>query len=98
MLADLAHRGETELNEPVAKLLPPHIGVPSRNGREITLRDLAQEGRTMLVVTHEMAFAREVSNRVVFMNQGFIEEQGAPADLFESPKSERLCQFLSRVK
>ena len=56
---------------------------------------LAKEGMTMMVVTHEMGFAREVSNRVIFLNQGVIEEEGRPADLFAAPKTERLRQFLS---
>ncbi len=79
-------------DEPTSALDPEMVGEVLR-----VMRDLAQEGRTMLVVTHEMAFAREVSNRVVFMNQGLIEEQGPPAELFGSPKSERLRQFLARV-
>ncbi|MDF2811403.1 MAG: histidine/lysine/arginine/ornithine transporter ATP-binding protein, partial [Microvirga sp.] len=53
------------------------------------------EGRTMLVVTHEMAFARDVSNRVMFLHQGMVEEEGAPADVFGAPKSERFKQFIS---
>ena len=56
---------------------------------------LAAEGRTMLVVTHEMGFAREVSNRVIFLNQGVVEEEGKPAELFGAPRSDRLRQFLS---
>jgi len=60
-----------------------------------TMRQLADQGMTMLVVTHEMGFAREVSNRVIFLNQGVIEEEGKPAELFAAPKSERLRQFLS---
>jgi len=59
------------------------------------MRSLAEEGRTMLVVTHEMAFARDVSNKVVFLHKGVIEETGAPAELFTQPKSERFRQFLS---
>lgn len=58
---------------------------------------LAKQGMTMVLVTHEMAFAREVSNRVVFTAGGIIEEQGTPADLFGSPKSPRLREFLSKV-
>jgi len=50
----------------------------------------------MLVVTHEMGFAREVSNRVIFLNQGVIDEEGRPQDFFSAPRSERLRQFLSR--
>ena len=59
------------------------------------MKDLAQEGRTMVVVTHEMGFAREVSNHVIFLHQGRIEEEGAPAQVLNTPKSERLGQFLS---
>jgi arginine/ornithine transport system ATP-binding protein len=56
---------------------------------------LAKEGRTMLVVTHEMGFAREVANQLIFLHQGKIEEQGLPSEVLQSPKSERLAQFLS---
>lgn len=56
---------------------------------------LAKEGRTMLVVTHEMGFAREVANQLIFLHQGKIEEQGVPAQVLGSPKSDRLAQFLS---
>ena len=56
---------------------------------------LAEEGRTMLVVTHEMGFAREVSTHLIFLHQGRIEEQGVPAEVLANPKSERLAQFLS---
>lgn len=59
------------------------------------MRSLAEEGRTMLVVTHEMAFAREVSDRVLFLHEGRIEEEGSPDDVFEQPKSERFRAFLS---
>lgn len=59
------------------------------------MRDLADEGRTMLVVTHEMGFAREVSNRVVFLHEGRVEEDGSPSQVFENPKSERFKAFLS---
>ncbi len=61
------------------------------------MRDLARDGMTMLVVSHEMGFAREVADRVLFMADGIIEEQGAPAELFENPKSERTRRFLSRI-
>ena len=60
------------------------------------MKDLAASGMTMLVVTHEMAFARDVSNRVIFMSDGRIEEDGDPATVFSSPKSERTRDFLSR--
>ena len=60
------------------------------------MRDLARDGTTMIVVTHEMAFAREVSDHVMFLHNGLIEEQGAPAQLFQNPQSERLKQFLNK--
>jgi arginine/ornithine transport system ATP-binding protein len=59
------------------------------------MKDLAMEGRTMVVVTHEMGFAREVSKQVIFLHQGRIEEQGDPALVLTAPRSERLAQFLS---
>ena len=59
------------------------------------MRKLAEEGRTMVVVTHEMGFAREVANHLIFLHQGLIEEQGVPAEVLSQPKSERLGQFLS---
>ncbi|VWX61772.1 histidine/lysine/arginine/ornithine transporter subunit; ATP-binding component of ABC superfamily [Burkholderiales bacterium 8X] len=62
------------------------------------MRDLAREGTTMIVVTHEMAFAREVSDHVMFLHNGLVDEQGPPADLFSAPRSERLRQFLTRAK
>ena len=62
------------------------------------MRDLASEGITMLVVTHEMAFARDVSNHVVFMCDGVIGEKGTPADVFEHPSNPRMIEFLSRFR
>lgn len=59
------------------------------------MRQLADEGRTMIVVTHEMGFAREVSDQVIFLHEGKIEEQGTPEQVFERPESERFKQFLS---
>ena len=59
------------------------------------MRTLAEEGRTMVVVTHEMGFARDVANHLIFLHQGRIEEEGVPADVLTNPKSERLGQFLS---
>ena len=59
------------------------------------IKDLAAEGRTMIIVTHDMRMAHDVSDHVVFLHQGLIEEEGAPAELFGNPKSERLKQFLS---
>jgi ABC-type polar amino acid transport system ATPase subunit len=61
------------------------------------MRGLAKEGMTMLVVSHEMGFAREAADRVLFMADGIIEEEGVPADVFEHPKSERTQRFLSRI-
>ena len=57
----------------------------------------AKAGMTMVVVTHEMGFAREVANRVMFINEGTIAEEGTPEEVFGAPKSERLQEFLSRV-
>jgi ABC-type histidine transport system ATPase subunit len=59
------------------------------------MRQLAEEGRTMIVVTHEMGFAREVSNKVIFLHQGRIEEEGDPKEMFVNPTTERFRQFLS---
>ena len=61
------------------------------------MRDLARDGMTMLVVSHEMGFAREAANRVLFMADGIVEEAGTPAEVFEHPKSERTQRFLSRI-
>lgn len=78
-------------DEPTSALDPEIVG-------EVldVMKELAAEGMTMMVVTHEMAFAREVSDRVVFMDQGVILEQGSPAELFGNPKNERTRAFLSR--
>ena len=71
---------------------------PERVGEVLDLmRDLARDGMTMAVVTHEMGFAREVADRVVFMADGRILEEGAPADIFDHPKDPRLQDFLSKV-
>lgn len=59
------------------------------------MRELASEGRTMLIVTHEMRFAKEVSTKVVFLHQGRIEETGTPTEVFENPKSERVKEFMA---
>jgi ABC-type polar amino acid transport system ATPase subunit len=61
------------------------------------MRELAQEGMSMIVVTHEMGFAREVANRVIFMDQGYIVEQGKPADVLDNPREERTKRFLGLV-
>ncbi|BBH49766.1 glutamine ABC transporter ATP-binding protein [Parolsenella catena] len=62
------------------------------------MRDLAREGMTMIVVTHEMGFARDVADRVVFMDGGVIVEQGTPEEVFDHPKSERTKEFLGNIK
>ena len=77
-------------DEPTSALDPELVGEVLR-----VMQALAQEGRTMVVVTHEMGFAREVSSEVMFLHQGRVEEQGAPRDILLQPRSERLQQFLS---
>jgi len=77
-------------DEPTSALDPELVGEVLR-----VMRDLAAEGRTMIVVTHEMGFAREVANQLVFLHQGVIEEQGVPREVLAAPRSERLRQFLS---
>jgi octopine/nopaline transport system ATP-binding protein len=77
-------------DEPTSALDPELVGEVLR-----VMRSLAEEGRTMLVVTHEMGFARDVSNRVVFLHKGMVEEEGAPTEVFSAPKSERFKQFIS---
>jgi polar amino acid transport system ATP-binding protein len=62
------------------------------------IKGLAEDGMTMLLVTHEMRFAFEVSDKIVFMNQGRIEEQGPPKELFERPQSPRLAEFLKNTR
>ena len=61
------------------------------------MKALAKQGMTMVVVTHEMGFAREVSNRVMFLDGGVIAEEGTPEEIFANPKSERLQSFLAKV-
>jgi ABC-type polar amino acid transport system ATPase subunit len=63
----------------------------------VVMRDLAREGMTMLIVTHEMQFAREVGDRVVFMDGGKIVEEGVPRDVLDNPREERTRQFLRRT-
>ncbi len=79
-------------DEPTSALDPELVGEVLK-----VMQVLAEEGRTMIVVTHEIGFAREVSDRVVFLNEGLIEEEGSPAQIFQNPKSERCRQFLSSV-
>ena len=61
------------------------------------MRDLAKQGMTMVVVTHEMGFAKEVASRVLFVNKGRVLEQNSPQEFFSNPKDERLKDFLSKV-
>jgi ABC-type dipeptide/oligopeptide/nickel transport system ATPase component len=77
-------------DEPTSALDPELVGEVLR-----VMRTLAEEGRTMVVVTHEMGFAREVANHLVFLHKGLIEEEGNPTEVLTSPKSERLGQFLA---
>ncbi|HTR09812.1 MAG TPA: ABC transporter ATP-binding protein [Paraburkholderia sp.] len=77
-------------DEPTSALDPELVGEVLR-----VMQALAEEGRTMIVVTHEMGFARNVSNHVVFLHKGKIEEQGDPKEVLNTPRSERLQQFLA---
>ena len=80
-------------DEPTSALDPEMVGEVLN-----VMRGLAQEGMTMLVVTHEMAFARDVSNHVVYMNQGVICEAGSPAEVFGNPQKQETKDFLSRFR
>ena len=80
-------------DEPTSALDPEMVGEVLS-----VMQTLAQEGMTMLVVTHEMAFARDVSNHVVYMNQGVICEQGSPAEVFGNPQKQETRDFLSRFR
>jgi arginine/ornithine transport system ATP-binding protein len=77
-------------DEPTSALDPELVGEVLK-----VMQDLALEGRTMVVVTHEMGFAREVSNQLVFLHQGQVEERGNPREVLANPQSERLQQFLA---
>jgi ABC-type histidine transport system ATPase subunit len=77
-------------DEPTSALDPELVGEVLR-----VMRQLAEEGTTMLVVTHEMSFAREVSSKVIFLHKGVIEEQGPPKEVFGNPRSDRFRQFLA---
>lgn len=79
-------------DEPTSALDPEMVGEVLE-----LMGDLAREGMTMVMVTHEMGFAREVANRVLFMDEGVIMEQGSPDDIFGNPQSPRLREFLSKV-
>ena len=78
-------------DEPTSALDPEMVGEVLK-----IMQDLAQEGLTMIVVTHEMEFARDVSSRVIFMDKGVIAESGSPQDIFTNPKEERTKEFLQR--
>ena len=78
-------------DEPTSALDPEMVGEVLK-----TMKELAETGLTMLIVTHEMEFAKEVSDRVIFMDQGVIAEQGTPQEIFENPKEERTKTFLQR--
>ncbi|MBR6807714.1 MAG: amino acid ABC transporter ATP-binding protein [Clostridia bacterium] len=79
-------------DEPTSALDPEMVG-------EVldVMKELAREGMTMVVVTHEMGFAREVANRVIFLDEGLVAEEGTPEEIFGAPKTERLRTFLSKV-
>lgn len=79
-------------DEPTSALDPEMVG-------EVldVMRELAREGMTMMIVTHEMGFAREVSDRVIYVDQGRITESGRPQEFFDNPRNERTRAFLSRV-
>ena len=81
------------MDEPTSALDPEMVGEVLR-----VVRNLAKEGFTMVIVTHEMAFARDVSNHVIFIDQGVIAEEGAPSQLFANPKNQRTRDFLSRFQ
>ena len=77
-------------DEPTSALDPELVGEVLH-----VMQGLAEEGRTMIVVTHEMGFARDVSNRVLFLHKGMVEEEGSPEEVFNNPKSERCREFLA---
>ena len=80
-------------DEPTSALDPELVGEVLR-----VMRRSPTKGRTMLVVTHEMGFARDVSDRVIFLHQGLVEEEGPPAELFSDSKSERFRQFIANER
>ena len=79
-------------DEPTSALDPEMVGEVLE-----VMKELAHDGMTMVVVTHEMGFAREVGNRVIFMDEGKLVEQGSPDKIFTSPENPRLQDFLSKV-
>lgn len=80
-------------DEPTSALDPEMVGEVLR-----IMKDLAKSGMTMIVVTHEMSFAREVANRVLFFADGYVKEDGTPEEIFDNPKDSRLKEFLSALK
>ena len=89
----LAMRPEVLLfDEPTSALDPELVGDVLA-----VMKQLAREGMTMLVVTHEMGFAREVAHRVIFMDQGYIVEEGTPEEIFGNPRNDRTRAFLARI-
>jgi len=79
-------------DEPTSALDPEMVGEVLN-----VIVDVAKTGMTMVVVTHEMGFAKEVANRVIFMDEGIIKEENTPQELFENPKDARLKEFLSKI-
>ena len=79
-------------DEPTSALDPEMVGEVLE-----VMKQLAQEGMTMVVVTHEMGFAREVANRVLFMDSGIVQESGTPDEIFNHPQNPRTQSFLSKV-
>ncbi len=79
-------------DEPTSALDPEMVGEVLN-----VIKQLADEDMTMLIVTHEMAFARDVADKVIFMDEGIVTEEGRPSDIFNSPKNERTRQFLARI-
>ncbi|MBR3072429.1 amino acid ABC transporter ATP-binding protein [Fibrobacter sp.] len=80
-------------DEPTSSLDPEMVGEVLK-----IMKDLAKSGMTMIVVTHEMSFAREVANRVLFFADGIVKEDGSPEEIFDNPKDDRLKEFLSALK
>lgn len=79
-------------DEPTSALDPEMVGEVLQ-----VMKDLAKEGMTMVIVTHEMGFAKEVGDRILFMDEGIVMEEGLPQELFEHPQNPRTCDFLSKV-
>lgn len=79
-------------DEPTSALDPEMVGDVLE-----AMRDLAKKGMTMIIVTHEMGFAREVADRVIFMDEGYLIEEGSPENIFDNPKEERVREFLEKV-